>query len=47
MLFGEHAVLHGKPAIACAIDHWLNIEWQQRDDHQIRIVTDFIEHNTD
>ncbi len=47
MLFGEHAVLHEKPAMACAIDHWLNIEWQQRDDHHIRIVTDFIEHDTD
>lgn len=47
MLFGEHAVLHGKPAIACAIDHWLNIEWQQRDDVQLHIITDFIEHRTD
>ena len=28
MLFGEHAVLHGYPAIACAVDHWLEIDWQ-------------------
>lgn len=47
MLFGEHAVLHGKPAIACAIDHWLTIEWQARDDQHLHIVTDFIEHSTD
>jgi mevalonate kinase len=46
MLFGEHAVLHGKPAIACAIDHWLNIQWQRREDNQLHIITDFIEHKT-
>lgn len=47
MLFGEHAVLHGQPAIACAIDHWLTIEWQERDDLQLHIITDFVEHRTD
>lgn len=47
MLFGEHAVLHGQAAIACAIDHWLTIEWQERDDAQLHIFTDFIEHHTD
>jgi len=47
MLFGEHAVLHGKPAIACAIDHWLEIHWELRDDNHLEITTDFAQHSSD
>lgn len=47
MLFGEHAVLSGKPAIACSIDHWLSIDWQQRSDQQIHIHSSLAEHVTD
>jgi len=47
MLFGEHAVLHTRPAIACAIDSWLTIDWQTRDDDKILILSSFGEHLTD
>lgn len=46
MLFGEHAVLHGYPAIACAIDNWLHIAWQRRNDQLLIIHTDFAQHQT-
>lgn len=47
MLFGEHAVLHDCPAIACAIDNWLTIDWQTRQDSLIFIHTSLGEHATD
>lgn len=47
MLFGEHAVLHQRPAIACAIDSWLTIDWQTRDDDKILILSSLGEHLTD
>lgn len=52
MLFGEHAVLHGYPAIACAIDHWLHIDWvlcDQQDGQQddaLHIYSSLAEHHT-
>lgn len=46
MLFGEHAVLHGYPAIACAIDNWLHIHWQRRDDQQLIIHSSFAQYQT-
>ncbi len=47
MLFGEHAVLHNRPAIACAIDTWLTIDWQTRNDDVIQIYSSLGEHSTD
>jgi mevalonate kinase len=46
MLFGEHAVLHARPAIACAIDSWLTINWQLREDDQIHIDSTLGKHIT-
>jgi mevalonate kinase len=47
MLFGEHAVLHARPAIACAIDTWLTIDWQTCNDNSIHIDSSLGEHITD
>ena len=47
MLFGEHAVLHGQPAIACAINSWLTIHWSIRDDQQLIIESTLAHHHTD
>lgn len=46
MLLGEHAVLHQQPAIACAINTWLHIDWQTRTDDQIIIHSQLGEHHT-
>ncbi len=48
MLFGEHAVLHGYPAIACAIDHWLHIDWSitYPQDDGVHIYSALAEHHT-
>ncbi len=40
MLFGEHAVLHGHPAVVCAIDSWIEIELTPREDSLIKIISD-------
>jgi mevalonate kinase len=37
MLFGEHAVLHGKHALACAINKRINLELRKRNDELIKI----------
>jgi mevalonate kinase len=47
MLFGEHSVLHGHPAIACAVDRWLSIRWQVREDPRIVIRSAVADHETD
>ena len=47
MLFGEHAVLQQRSAIAAAIDHWLHIEWKRRDDDRLIIRSVLADHETD
>lgn len=47
MLFGEHAVLHGRPALACAMNAWLSIDWQVRSDQRLHIHSQLGEHQTD
>lgn len=37
MLMGEHAVLFGEPALACAVDARLAVELRPRDDRQVLI----------
>ncbi|WP_319557279.1 GHMP kinase [Thiomicrorhabdus sp.] len=37
MLLGEHSVVYGYPALACALDQWIEIDWQVRNDRQIHI----------
>lgn len=46
MLFGEHAVLHGKQAIVCAIDKYIKITLQTRNDKNIKITSALGELNT-
>lgn len=46
MLFGEHAVLHSKPAIAASVNHWLSIDWQLTDQSVIHIHSQLGEHRT-
>ncbi|GAB6034563.1 mevalonate kinase [Galenea microaerophila] len=48
MLMGEHAVVHGYPALACAIDQWIQIEWQcLPKSTQVQIHSDLAHHTTD
>lgn len=37
MLMGEHSVLFGEPALACAVDKYIHVELTPRSDDQIRI----------
>lgn len=37
MLLGEHSVVYGHPALACAIEQFMEIEWQATDDGLICI----------
>ncbi len=37
MLFGEHAVLHGKQALCCAVDQRIHVTLRPRQDRQIHI----------
>lgn len=44
MLFGEHAVLHGSPAIATAVDQYISVNLTPRNDQQINIHSDRLGH---
>lgn len=35
MLFGEHAVVHGKPCIVTSVNHRMSVEVEKRDDNKI------------
>jgi len=37
MLMGEHAVLFGEPALACALDYWLEVELTPLPNRQVEI----------
>ena len=36
-LFGEHAVVYGEPAVACAIDRRATVTVEARDDDHLRV----------
>ncbi len=46
MLLGEHAVVHGQPALVSALDYWLTIHWRQRNDRRLIIRSALAEHAT-
>lgn len=46
MIIGEHSVVLGHPAIACALDQWLEIRWQARTDTQVHIDSALAQHQT-
>jgi len=37
MLLGEHSVVYGEPALACAVNQFIEIEWQANDDDTVCI----------
>jgi mevalonate kinase len=45
MLLGEHSVVYGHPALACALDQWISIEWQAREDDSIVIISDLAQYS--
>lgn len=46
MLMGEHSVVQGYPALACAVNQRLTIYWETRDDDDIQIQSDLGNHQT-
>ena len=47
MLLGEHAVLHGRLAVVCAVNRRVRAALRPRGDREIRIVSALGEHRTD
>lgn len=39
MMMGEHAVLHGKRALVCAVDQYIRVTLEPRTDSRVRIVS--------
>lgn len=47
MLFGEHAVLHGRLAVVCAVDRRVRATLMPRADRAVRILSALANHETD
>lgn len=46
MLLGEHSVVYGHPALACALDQFVTIRWQARPDKALHIHSALGNHQT-
>ena len=46
MILGEHSVVYGQAALACALDQFIEINWQTRSDDQIHIHSALAQHET-
>ncbi|WP_051640759.1 mevalonate kinase [Thiomicrorhabdus sp. Milos-T2] len=46
IILGEHSVVYGHPALACALNQFVNIQWQKRNDSAINIYSELGEHHT-
>ena len=46
MLMGEHAVLHGQPALVCAISKRMKVELVPRQDRDVLLHSALGEHET-
>ena len=46
MILGEHSVVYGHPALACAVDQYISIDWQAREDNALHIYSALGEHHT-
>ncbi|BCN93910.1 mevalonate kinase [Thiomicrorhabdus immobilis] len=46
MILGEHSVVYGHPALACALNQYVTIDWQARSDTAINFYSALGEHHT-